>query len=146
MNVYILVTPSFELNSLLQNADGVQKLIDNVERTVRHALVEEERIDPEDVTNLKEMVDTITEKLIDLRDKPLRNEKPMIYHLDVAAMYPNIILTNRLQPSALATDVTCAACHFNRPQNRCRRKMKWTWRGEHSMLARNIFAVSIIQR
>jgi DNA polymerase epsilon subunit 1 len=23
-------------------------------------------------------------------------EKPLIYHLDVAAMYPNIILTNRL--------------------------------------------------
>jgi DNA polymerase epsilon subunit 1 len=23
-------------------------------------------------------------------------ERPLIYHLDVAAMYPNIILTNRL--------------------------------------------------
>ena len=34
-----------------------------------------------------------------LRDTPNREECPLIYHLDVAAMYPNIILTNR-----------CAAC------------------------------------
>ena len=32
-----------------------------------------------------------------LRDQPNRFETPLIYHLDVAAMYPNIILTNRLQ-------------------------------------------------
>ena len=32
-----------------------------------------------------------------LRDCPNRLENPIIYHLDVAAMYPNIILTNRLQ-------------------------------------------------
>ena len=30
-----------------------------------------------------------------------RLENPIIYHLDVGAMYPNIILTNRLQPSAM---------------------------------------------
>jgi hypothetical protein len=30
-----------------------------------------------------------------LRDTPNREECPLIYHLDVAAMYPNIILTNR---------------------------------------------------
>lgn len=30
-----------------------------------------------------------------LRDIPNREECPLIYHLDVAAMYPNIILTNR---------------------------------------------------
>ena len=32
-----------------------------------------------------------------LRDCPNRLENPIIYHLDVGAMYPNIILTNRLQ-------------------------------------------------
>lgn len=32
-----------------------------------------------------------------------RDEVPLIYHLDVAAMYPNIILTNRLQPSSIVT-------------------------------------------
>lgn len=30
---------------------------------------------------------------------------PLIYHLDVAAMYPNIILTNRLQPMAIVDSV-----------------------------------------
>lgn len=39
----------------------------------------------------------IKRKLSLLRDSPNRQEFPIIYHLDVAAMYPNIILTNRLQ-------------------------------------------------
>ena len=39
----------------------------------------------------------IVERLEMLRDTPQRKELPTIYHLDVAAMYPNIILTNRLQ-------------------------------------------------
>jgi DNA polymerase epsilon subunit 1 len=40
---------------------------------------------------------------------------PIIMHLDVAAMYPNIILTNRLQPSAIVSPATCAVCDFNKP-------------------------------
>ncbi|KAH3704604.1 hypothetical protein DPMN_079663 [Dreissena polymorpha] len=36
-----------------------------------------------------------------LRDCPNRLENPIIYHLDVGAMYPNIILTNRLQVNTL---------------------------------------------
>lgn len=52
-------------------------------------------------------------------------QNPLIYHLDVAAMYPNIILTNRLQPTAVVDEPTCAACDFNRPENDCQRKMKW---------------------
>ncbi len=35
---------------------------------------------------------------------PKRKENPRIIHLDVAAMYPNIILTNRLQPSAVVDE------------------------------------------
>ncbi len=50
---------------------------------------------------------------------------PLIYHLDVAAMYPNIILTNRLQPAAIVTDEDCAACDFNRPGKTCLRQMEW---------------------
>lgn len=37
----------------------------------------------------------IATQLEALRDCPIRDETPLIYHLDVAAMYPNIILTNR---------------------------------------------------
>lgn len=54
-----------------------------------------------------------------------REEVPLIYHLDVAAMYPNIILTNRLQPSAIVTDEDCAACDFNKPGKTCLRQMEW---------------------
>ena len=59
-----------------------------------------------------------------------REEVPLIYHLDVAAMYPNIILTNRLQPSAIVTDEDCAACDYNHPDKTCLRPLEWVWRGE----------------
>lgn len=42
-------------------------------------------------------------QLVKLRDQPICEECPLIYHLDVAAMYPNIILTNRLQVSIEVT-------------------------------------------
>ena len=41
------------------------------------------------------MRNEIRSQLEALRDNPVRDEVPLIYHLDVAAMYPNIILTNR---------------------------------------------------
>lgn len=74
----------------------------------------------------------IIKKLEDLRDRPVRTEKPFVYHLDVGAMYPNIILTNRLQPSAIVDDAICAACDFNQSKNKCKRKMNWVWRGDYN--------------
>jgi DNA polymerase epsilon subunit 1 len=74
----------------------------------------------------------IVEQLEMLRDRPKRVEKPYIYHLDVGAMYPNIILTNRLQPSAMVDDANCAACDFNQAKNGCKRRMQWVWRGDYS--------------
>lgn len=65
----------------------------------------------------------------------------MIYHLDVAAMYPNIILTNRLQPSAIVTDAQCAACDYNRPDKQCLRPMEWVWRGETYMLKQSEYSL-----
>lgn len=41
-------------------------------------------------TLIREKLDALIGRGVDL------HEKPLIYHLDVAAMYPNIILTNRL--------------------------------------------------
>lgn len=73
----------------------------------------------------------ITAPLEDLRDNPKRRENPSIYHLDVAAMYPNIILTNRLQPDSIIEESTCAACDFNRVGKECDRRMTWSWRGEY---------------
>ena len=44
----------------------------------------------------------ILSSLEDIRDTPNREETPLIYHLDVAAMYPNIILTNRYASTMLS--------------------------------------------
>jgi DNA polymerase epsilon subunit 1 len=63
-------------------------------------------------------------------------ETPYVYHIDVAAMYPNIILTNRLQPSAIVDDATCASCDFNQARNNCKRRMQWVWRGDYNPATR----------
>lgn len=117
--------------------DAFQKLIDNVESTMRHAIVEEENIPMDTVTNFGEVCSEIKDKLASLRDTPARLENPLIYHLDVGAMYPNIILTNRLQPSAMVDEATCAACDFNKPGAKCQRVMNWTWRGDFMPATRN---------
>jgi len=51
-------------------------------------------------------------------------------------MYPNIILSNRLQPSAIVDDATCAACDFNQSKNGCKRRMDWVWRGDYTPASR----------
>ncbi|KAK9798895.1 hypothetical protein WJX73_003389 [Symbiochloris irregularis] len=107
-----------------------QGLIDNLDRDLRYAIEVECKASADDVANYDEVRDEIVAALEGLRDVPNREECPLIYHLDVAAMYPNIILTNRLQPSAVVTDEDCAACDFNRPGKTCLRPMQWVWRGE----------------
>ena len=79
---------------------------------------------------MDEIVQDIKEKLTNLHDVPNRIELPIIYHLDVGAMYPNIILTNRLQPSAMVDESVCASCDFNQPGAQCQRSMSWMWRGD----------------
>ncbi|XP_067928568.1 DNA polymerase epsilon catalytic subunit A-like [Watersipora subatra] len=113
----------------LQRA-GVQELLDDAERTLKFVIETEEKIPLETVENFDETLADIKGKLVDLRDNLVREENPILYHLDVGAMYPNIILTNRLQPPALVDEASCAACDFNKPRNRCQRKMPWMWRGE----------------
>ena len=66
------------------------------------------------MTNYEEVKSEIQAKLEEMRDNPLRVDKPLIYHLDVAAMYPNIMLSNRLQPDSIVTEAMCAACDYNR--------------------------------
>jgi DNA polymerase epsilon subunit 1 len=83
-----------------------------------------------DILNYEEVKQDILSKLKGLEEIPNRKEVPLIYHLDVAAMYPNIILTNRLQPPALIKEETCASCDFNVKGAKCQRRMEWSWRGE----------------
>lgn len=93
----------------------VNSLIDDIREIIKFYVEKEEKANIEDITNLEEVEAEIKEKLEALRDVPQRLEKPLIYHVDVASMYPNIILTNRLQPTAIVDDATCAACIFNSP-------------------------------
>lgn len=55
------------------------------------------------------------EGLRDVRSPHKHEALPLIYHIDVAAMYPNIILTNRLQPVSIVNDQICSGCLFNQP-------------------------------
>lgn len=82
------------------------------------------------MTNYDEVKSQIQSALESLRDTPKRTDKPLIYHLDVAAMYPNIMLSNRLQPDSMVDESVCAVCDFNRPGKTCDRRLEWAWRGE----------------
>lgn len=110
---------------------AVDELINGVRHALTHAIQVEEKVPLEMVTNFEEVVEEITIKLNDLKSQPLRLENPVIYHLDVGAMYPNIILTNRLQPSAMVDETICAACDYNKPGALCQRNMQWMWRGDY---------------
>ena len=111
-----------------------QELIDGVPGVMKFGLETEMGIPIEEIDNYDECVAGVVKALENLRDRPIRKEEPHILHLDVGAMYPNIILTNRLQPSSMVTEETCSACCFNSPENDCKRPMKWIWRGEHFVL------------
>ncbi|XP_060169809.1 DNA polymerase epsilon catalytic subunit A-like isoform X1 [Lycium barbarum] len=112
-------------------------LINNLDRDLQYAIEVEGKMDLKSVINYDEVKNAIVEKLMRLRDNPLIEECPLIYHLDVAAMYPNIILTNRLQPPSIVSDEICTACDFNRPGKKCLRKLEWVWRGEMYMAKRS---------
>jgi DNA polymerase epsilon subunit 1 len=120
--------------------EAYQMLIDGVPDAVDFCCRIEHKIDPSEIINRDEVIENIRNKLSALRDAPRHSEfKPLIYHLDVAAMYPNIILSNRLQPTAIVNDKICTACVYNRPENECKRKLNWEWRGELFPLKRGEF-------
>ncbi|KAL9936385.1 hypothetical protein V8E36_004453, partial [Tilletia maclaganii] len=109
---------------------AVQQLIDDLDSALKFSIIEEGHIPLEEVTNYDDIKYQIQSALENLRDNPLRQDNPLIYHLDVAAMYPNIMLSNRLQPDSMVTEATCATCDYNRPGMQCDRRMDWAWRGE----------------
>jgi DNA polymerase elongation subunit (family B) len=107
-------------------------LISGMDAALTFAIEVENGIQRADIVDYDEVRASIIERLELLRDKPLREETPVIYHLDVAAMYPNIILSNRLQPQAIVTPEQCSRCDFDTLADaRCKRQMEWKWRGEY---------------
>lgn len=116
-----------------------EKLRADARRCIKRAISSElDAKDPSVVDSLlvQEDFDSVCKEveasLSQLGAMPNRVECPVIVHLDVGAMYPNIILTNRLQPSAVAADADkhCSGCHFYKPGVACQRFMSWKWRGE----------------
>jgi DNA polymerase epsilon subunit 1 len=96
-------------------ADSGSQLIDELDAALQFFIVDESKCSLEDVANYDEVKDQIQAKLEEMRDQPVRRDKPLIYHLDVAAMYPNIMLSNRLQPDSVVDESMCAVCDLNRP-------------------------------
>ncbi|VDK87417.1 unnamed protein product, partial [Onchocerca ochengi] len=102
----------------------------DVRKALSDSLTRELGVDMDEVVDFDSVVNKVEAQLDDFIKRPLRLETPKIYHLDVGAMYPNIILTNRLQPSAVVTNEDCIACVYNTPDAKCQRAMRWEWRGE----------------
>ncbi|KAL8708023.1 MAG: hypothetical protein Q9220_007019 [cf. Caloplaca sp. 1 TL-2023] len=109
---------------------AIDELLRDLDAALRFSVEVEEKKSLDDIANYDEVKAQIAEKLMDLKNIPNRSEKPSIYHLDVASMYPNIMTTNRLQPDSMIEESDCAACDFNRPGKKCDRRMPWSWRGE----------------
>ncbi|KAF9527210.1 hypothetical protein CPB83DRAFT_425605 [Crepidotus variabilis] len=109
---------------------AVQQLIDDLDPALKFCITEESKCSIDQVTNYDEVKAQITSALEVMRDNPKRIDNPLIYHLDVAAMYPNIMLSNRLQPDSMVDESVCAVCDYNRPGKTCDRRLEWAWRGE----------------
>ena len=112
------------------DATAYDELIRDLDAALKFSVEVEEKKSMDDIVNYDEVKGQIESLLVDLRDNPNRDEVPFIYHLDVASMYPNIMVTNRLQPDSMIQESDCAACDFNRPGKTCDRRMPWAWRGE----------------
>lgn len=106
------------------------QLLEDLDAALKFAIVEEGKKSMDDIADYDEVKASIAAMLVDLREQPLRQDTPLIYHLDVAAMYPNIMLSNRLQPDSVVDEAMCAACDYNRPGKTCDRRLEWAWRGE----------------
>ena len=103
------------------------KLIDDLDAALTFCIVEESKLSLEKMTNYDEVKREITAALEPMRDNPKRTDNPLIYHLDVAAMYPSIMLSNRLQPDSMVDEFVCAVCDYNRPGKTCNRQLDWAW-------------------
>ena len=85
--------------------EGYQRLIEETEGVIKFAIEIEGGAKVEDVENYEEVRSAIVAQLTDLCERcPIIETEPLIYHVDVAAMYPNIILSNRLQPVAIVDE------------------------------------------
>ena len=110
------------------NPNAFQSLIDNLETVIKFSVERDTEQDFNSIDNYEEVYQELKNALESLKTvkNPHKYESlPLIYHLDVAAMYPNIILTNRLQPVAVVNEKICSNCYYNSPENECKRELQW---------------------
>ncbi|AMD19555.1 HCL596Wp [Eremothecium sinecaudum] len=108
----------------------IDELLEELPHALRFCVEVENKTNMEDVTDFELIKQQITDTLLELKKNNKRDERPLIYHVDVASMYPNIMTTNRLQPDSIKLERDCASCDFNRPGKTCDRRLTWAWRGE----------------
>ena len=113
------------------NDERLRRLRSGVEKTMRFAVEKEYGRPVSECSNWDSVRADVESKLDALIAQPSLDCLPLIYHLDVGAMYPNIILTNRLQPMAVVDDSVCAACVWNVEGDKCQRRMEWKWKGKY---------------
>lgn len=68
----------------------------------------------------------------------LGTSNPQIFHVDVMAMYPNIIITNRLQPTSIVNDKICANCQFDN-ETACKKQMGWQYKAKVLPVSKKVF-------
>ncbi|KAI3381274.1 hypothetical protein SNEBB_003666 [Seison nebaliae] len=108
----------------------LQQIIDDSTQIIENSLKRQFTLTRYDVENFDDILQNVQQQLELLKDNCICKTKPIILHLDVSAMYPNIILTNRLQPTATVNERWCASCSFNTIDAKCKRTMEWEWRGD----------------
>lgn len=109
---------------------AIDELLHNLDAALKFSIEIEEKKSLSNVENYEEVKQQIIDRLTMLKENANGSDYPLIYHLDVASMYPNIMTTNRLQPDSMIDESNCAACDFNRPGKKCDRRLPWSWRGE----------------
>ncbi|KAK6465694.1 DNA-directed DNA polymerase epsilon, catalytic subunit A [Scheffersomyces coipomensis] len=117
-------------NDFKVDPTAIDELLNDLHNSIKFCIEVENNKKFEDVENFDEIYNQVRDQLLELKANPVRKEVPLIYHVDVASMYPNIMTSNRLQPDSMKTEEDCAACDFNRPGKNCDRRLPWSWRGE----------------
>ena len=134
------IKTSFKLS-----AEHYTRLINQSKEVLDFFIERESGAKVDDIENYDEILEDIKSRLWAIhqiaQNEGKKDMLPLIYHIDVAAMYPNIILTNRLQPTAVVNDKICCNCIFNKKENDCKRKLGWEYKVAYFPLSKKEYQV-----
>ncbi|MES1901878.1 MAG: hypothetical protein MHPSP_000053 [Paramarteilia canceri] len=102
------------------DTEFLKKLNGLVDDIVSSTLQIDLKVEKSSIENFEQSTAEIKQKIDSLISQPNMWEEPNIYHLDVGAMYPNIMLTNRLQPPSIVNESICSQCCHNIPESQCK--------------------------